>query len=76
MEQPPTLKLRRAREVRVVISWILRPFTNVFADTFDGNAFASIKFGGCSIEALRDRDALRAQAITEQHILGAIRYLE
>jgi len=28
------------------------------------------------IEALRDRDAVRAQAITQQHILGAIRYLE
>jgi DNA-binding GntR family transcriptional regulator len=28
------------------------------------------------IEALRDRDANRAQAITQQHILGAIRYLE
>jgi DNA-binding GntR family transcriptional regulator len=28
------------------------------------------------IEALRDRDAARAQAITQQHILGAIRYLE
>jgi len=27
------------------------------------------------IEALRDRDAVRAQAITQQHILGAIRYL-
>jgi DNA-binding GntR family transcriptional regulator len=28
------------------------------------------------IEALRDRDAARAQAITQQHILGAIRYLD
>ena len=28
------------------------------------------------IGALRDRDAARAQAITQQHILGAIRYLE
>ena len=28
------------------------------------------------IDALRDRDAARAQAITQQHILGAIRYLE
>ena len=28
------------------------------------------------IEALRDRDAARAQAITQQHILRAIRYLE
>jgi len=28
------------------------------------------------IEALRDRDAARAQAITQQHILGAIRYIE
>ena len=28
------------------------------------------------IEALRDRDAARAQAVTQQHILGAIRYLE
>jgi len=28
------------------------------------------------IEALRDRDAARAQAITQQYILGAIRYLE
>jgi DNA-binding GntR family transcriptional regulator len=28
------------------------------------------------IEALRNRDAARAQAITQQHILGAIRYLE
>ncbi len=27
------------------------------------------------IDALRDRDAARAQAITQQHILGAIRYL-
>jgi DNA-binding GntR family transcriptional regulator len=28
------------------------------------------------IEALRERDAARAQDITQQHILGAIRYLE
>ena len=27
------------------------------------------------IEALKDRDADRAQAITQQHILGAIAYL-
>src|SRR6266849_7977840 len=30
--------------------WILRPVTNVFADTFDGNAFAGIKLGGGFIE--------------------------
>jgi DNA-binding GntR family transcriptional regulator len=28
------------------------------------------------IEALQERDATRAQDITQQHILGAIRYLE
>ncbi len=36
----------------------------------------SVAEHGELIEALRDRDALRAQAITQQHILGAIRYLE
>ena len=36
----------------------------------------SVAEHGELIEALRDRDALRAQATTQQHILGAIRYLE
>ena len=47
---PPRLCSQRSKVITFPFSRRCRPFTNVFADTFDGNTFASIKVDGGCIE--------------------------